>query len=199
MSELDWNDDAAALDAVMHYFWTHGYEASDIDALALSAGLKREDLLHRFGNKHALFRKAVDHYLDVGFDRELESFETGRAPLATLGAVFDEIVAPPDSSLAVGGRVRFSSGLDVAPYDTVFQQAIADVLVKFQTFLRNRIAAGQQQGAISNASSPDDLAKLLLGAMIGARVLARMQPKRDELVAIARSALSILTDDETQA
>src|SRR4029077_15778222 len=43
-------------------FWTHGYAATSLDDLVAVTGLGRGSLYRAFGDKHALFMRALDQY-----------------------------------------------------------------------------------------------------------------------------------------
>jgi AcrR family transcriptional regulator len=51
-----------ALAAALHVFWTRGYEGASLTELTDAMGITRPSLYACFGNKEALFRKALDLY-----------------------------------------------------------------------------------------------------------------------------------------
>lgn len=51
-----------ALAAALRLFWQHGYEGTSMTALTEAMGITRPSLYACFGNKEALFRKALDLY-----------------------------------------------------------------------------------------------------------------------------------------
>src|SRR6185312_1520346 len=50
------------LDAALNVFWRKGYEGASYADLVAAAGVERPALYAAFGNKEALFRKALDRY-----------------------------------------------------------------------------------------------------------------------------------------
>src|SRR5437763_11962127 len=56
-------DTEKALDAALLLFWRHGYEGTSLTALTGAMGINVPSLYAAFGNKEALFRKALDRYL----------------------------------------------------------------------------------------------------------------------------------------
>jgi len=52
----------AALAAALRVFWTKGYEGTSLTDLTDAMGVTRPSLYAAFGNKEALFRKALDLY-----------------------------------------------------------------------------------------------------------------------------------------
>jgi TetR/AcrR family transcriptional repressor of nem operon len=69
---------------------------------------------------------------------------------------------------------------------------VSDVFGEIEGFFKRAIAAGQEQGEISTGLPAAELARLLLGALLGIRVLARVRPNRALLEGIARSAVLVL-------
>src|SRR5258706_4540506 len=51
-----------ALAAALRVFWTKGYEGASLTDLTEAMGVTRPSLYAAFGNKEALFRKALDLY-----------------------------------------------------------------------------------------------------------------------------------------
>jgi AcrR family transcriptional regulator len=51
-----------ALDAALSVFWQKGYEGASFEDLTRATGVARPGLYAAFGNKEALFRKALDRY-----------------------------------------------------------------------------------------------------------------------------------------
>ncbi len=54
----------AALAAALNVFWSKGYEGASLNDLTEAMGITRPSLYAAFGNKEALFRKALDLYQD---------------------------------------------------------------------------------------------------------------------------------------
>ena len=51
-----------ALDAALNVFWRKGYEGTKLPDLTSAMSINRPSLYAAFGNKEALFRKALDRY-----------------------------------------------------------------------------------------------------------------------------------------
>src|SRR5205809_2994773 len=51
-----------ALDQALEVFWKKGYEGASLPDLTKAMGINRPSLYAAFGNKEALFRKALDRY-----------------------------------------------------------------------------------------------------------------------------------------
>ncbi|MGE7989682.1 TetR/AcrR family transcriptional regulator [Pseudomonas sp. NPDC089554] len=55
-------DEREALEAALKVFWQKGYEGTSFEDLTKATGVARPGLYTAFGNKEALFRKALDLY-----------------------------------------------------------------------------------------------------------------------------------------
>src|SRR5262245_24713407 len=54
-----------ALDRALKVFWRKGYEGASLPDLTRAMGINRPSLYAAFGNKEALFRKAIDRYVEI--------------------------------------------------------------------------------------------------------------------------------------
>ncbi|QGZ66604.1 TetR/AcrR family transcriptional regulator [Paraburkholderia acidisoli] len=188
-------DEAAALEAAVHCFWLRGYEATSVRDLAESMGITGASLYNAFGDKRSLFRRALAHYVEHSFGAREARFETTLPPRDALHAFFREIVERSVADDERKGCLLVNSALEVAPHDPEFQQAIAAVLVRVEAFFRRCVSAGQQRGEISRTQTAEDLARTLLGTLLGLRVLARSRPERELLEGLVRPILALLDRD----
>lgn len=62
MSRTKSFDEDAVLDQAVQLFWERGYEGTSLADLEAHLGLGRQSLYNAFGDKHALFLKALDRY-----------------------------------------------------------------------------------------------------------------------------------------
>jgi TetR/AcrR family transcriptional repressor of nem operon len=102
------------------------------------------------------------------------------------------------------GCLLVNSALEIAPHDAEIGADIAERLGEIEAFFRRSIAAAQTDGTIPPERGADDLARLMLGILLGIRVLARSKPDRALLEGVARPALALLewpspTTDNTKS
>ncbi len=55
-------DQQVALERAMKTFWANGYEATSVQDLLDAMEINRGSMYDTFGDKHALFSAAFDHY-----------------------------------------------------------------------------------------------------------------------------------------
>src|ERR1043166_8713081 len=75
-----------ALDRALQVFWRKGYEGTSLSELTKAMGINRPSLYAAFGNKEALFRKALDRYGEgpAGYVRAAMEAPTARGVIEAL-------------------------------------------------------------------------------------------------------------------
>lgn len=179
------------LDAAIQCFWAHGYEATSVRDLADSMGIAGASLYNAFGDKRSLFRRALDRYVERNSRDRAKRLE-GLAPRQAIGMFFAEIIERSLNDRRRKGCMLVNSALEVAPHDAEICGVVAGVLTEIEAFFRRSVEAGQADGTIAARQSADDLARLLLGALLGIRVLARVRPERDLLQGLVRPVFALL-------
>jgi TetR/AcrR family transcriptional regulator, transcriptional repressor for nem operon len=185
-------DETAALDAAIQCFWAKGFEATSVRDLADEMGITGASLYNAFGDKRALYRRALDQYVAGSFGERAHRTESTMPPREAIGAFFQEIIVRSLSDKRRKGCMLVNSALELAPHDREFQEVVAGVLVAVEKFFRRLVRAGQKDGTIATSQPVDDLARLLLGVLLGIRVLARVRPERELLEGLARPVLALL-------
>lgn len=186
-------DEAAVLDAAVQCFWSRGYEATSVRDLIEKTGITGASLYNAFGDKRALYRKALDHYVEGSIADRIRRCE-GLAPRAAIAGFFAEIVKRSLGDREHKGCMLVNAALDVAPHDPGFQEIVAAVLARIELFFRHAVEAGQADGTITRSWPAEELARHLLGVLMGVRVLARVRPDPALLEGVVRPALALLDD-----
>ncbi len=179
------------LDAAVLCFWAQGYDATSLKDLVARTGLTASSLYNAFGDKRALYQKALDHYVEAGISDRIRRCEA-LPPLGAIEAFFDEILVRSLEDRDHKGCMLVNAALDVAPHDAEFRTAVAAVLSRIEAFFLRCIEAGQADGTIARSQAAATLAQHLLGILMGVRVLARVRPERPLLEGIVAPALALL-------
>lgn len=178
--------------AVLTAFLKGGYAATSLSDIEIAAGLGRRSLYDSFGDKRALFLRALK---DFRADAETVNL----SPLADPQAGIDAIDA------ALSGLVRFAptpkGRLGCLICNTAREPVAADpdvareingyfkaVRSLFQRALEN----AQRGGGFSADRSPESAAHFLLGVLVSICVLARARAPRETLEKIKEEALRAL-------
>ena len=185
-------DEATALEAAIDCFWDRGYEATSVRDLAAKMRISGPSLYNTYGDKHALFAQALERYLDNSARALIKRLEDSLPPKQAIRRFIEEIIKHSVSDRKRRGCFLVNSALEVAPHDRKMAAFIADRLAEIEAFFYRSIKAAQAEGAIPRDRAAKDLARLLLGVLLGIRVLARSKPERALLEGVARPALALL-------
>ena len=185
-------DEAAVLDAAVQQFWLRGYEATSVRNLADEMGIASASLYNAFGNKRMLFERSLNRYLDQTFRERIRRFEHGLPPRDAIVAFLQEIIERSLNDKQRLGCLLVNSALETAPHDRELQQIVATFLNEVESFFLRCVTSGQRDDTIPNAQTAEDLARLLLGVLLGIRVLARARPDRKLLEGLARPVFALL-------
>ena len=85
-------DRDAALDRAMQVFWAKGFAATSTEDLVAAMGIGRQSLYNAFGDKQALFARALERYLDCTTRDRLRRYETALPPKEAILQFFAEII-----------------------------------------------------------------------------------------------------------
>jgi len=185
-------DETAALEAAVACFWSRGYEATSVRDLAENMGLSAPSLYNAYGDKHALFVQALEHYLDRSMRERIERLENTVPPKQAIREFIREIIEHSVNDRERRGCFLVNSALEVAPHDKKLSELIADRLAELEAFFARLVRKAQVEGTVPRKPVAKDLARLLLGIVLGIRVLARVRPERASLESLARPVLALL-------
>ncbi len=185
-------DEGAVLDAAIQQFWLRGYEATSVRDLAEEMGIAGASLYNAFGDKRTLYRSSLNRYLEQTFRERIRRLESTLPPHGAIAAFLREIIERSLTDKRRRGCMLVNSTLENIPEDRDFQQIVAMFLNDVESFFLRCTVAGQRDGTIGKSQSAEDLARLLLGLLLGIRVLARVLPDRELLEGMIRPAFALL-------
>jgi TetR/AcrR family transcriptional regulator, transcriptional repressor for nem operon len=184
-------DEDAVLDAAVQCFWKQGYEATSVRGLVAQTGITAASLYNAFGDKRALYQKALDHYVEASVADRIRRCEA-LPPRQAIEAFFEDIVKRSLNDRDRKGCMLVNAALDVAPHDPAFRKVVAEVLIGIEAFFLACVRAGQADGTIARWLPAETLSQNLLGVLMGIRVLARVRPERALLEGVVAPALALL-------
>ncbi len=188
-------DQAIVLEAAIQCFWAKGFEATSMRDLIDRMGITGASVYNAFGDKRALYRRALAHYLESSFGERVTRLETTLPPRQAIEMFFAEIIDRSMSDSLHRGCMMVNSALEAVPGAPEAQDIIDDFLTRAEGFFHRCVQAGQNDGSISRSQPAEDLGRLLLGVLLGVRVLARAKPQRSLLESVVRPVLALLDAD----
>lgn len=184
-------DEAEALESARDAFWNKGYAATSLDDLAAATGLNRPSLYAAFGDKRALYLRALEENRTTSVEGIRQRL-SGDTPLRD--ALFDFFTEAASSTLAgdMGARGCFvvctavTEALCDADTRAIAAGYVADVDgVFFERFERS---ADELNAGVDPASAAA-VASAMLQTLA---VRSRTGSGREELIGIARAAVTVI-------
>lgn len=165
-------DPDTALSAALRVFWTRGYEGASMAELTEAMGITKPSLYACFGNKEALFRKALDLYERDKLDYIGKALEapTAREVAERLlrGALATHCgSSDPHGCLGVISTVACTNEIDSIREHVVARRASSEAA------LVDRFARARAEGDLPDHVDPKSLACCLTTMLQGMSVKAQ--------------------------
>jgi TetR/AcrR family transcriptional regulator, transcriptional repressor for nem operon len=179
-----------ALDAAMQLFWRNGYAATSIRDLLDGMGIGYGSLYNTFGDKHALFLACLDRFRELRtswIDEVLED-----SGLSGIEEVFRRTVDGLVGFEPRRGCLLANTAVELGPHDAEVAAKISRYVRHTEAVFERAVIRAQEAGEISADRDPRALARFLVNALHGMRVLARVGTDRAVLEDAVRVALDVL-------
>ena len=163
-------DEEEVLVAAMEAFWRKGYEATSLVDLTEATGLNKASLYRVFGDKHQLFKRALQSYADMEFRVVMEAVADLKSPIQVIRAVVHRII---EDFAEEKGCLMINSVVELAPHDAEVQQMLQGFREQRMNALIDMISQAQQAGEIRAGLEPMKLAVSLMISLAGSAAMAR--------------------------
>ena len=186
-------DPDAALAKAMATFWGAGYAATSLDDLAAATGMNRPSLYAAFGDKHALYRQALERYRAGARTGLAEALAPERPVRAGLARVYELALALYLAG-EPGARGCFLIGtaLTEAVRDPDVRGLLNDALAEFDGALAARLRLAQATGELPRGRDPETLGRLASAVLYFLAVRARAGERRAVLEATAAAGVELI-------
>jgi TetR/AcrR family transcriptional repressor of nem operon len=189
-------DPERALTKAMNLFWRQGYENTSLEALMKEMGIARQSLYDTFGDKRALYLKALAHYRDQTTGQmhkmlnEIPSVRDGFAKLL-YG------MAAETREQHERGCLLLSANLQRDPKDAIVRDFLRDNQARVEAIFLQALARAQKQKELSPKQDPAALARFFVVTIQGMRSMARLKSDRKALKQVAQIALAAFNSSKT--
>jgi AcrR family transcriptional regulator len=179
-----------ALVAALRVFWSKGYEGASMTDLTEAMGITRPSLYAAFGNKEALFRKALDLYETekLSYIGEALKAPTARGVAQHLleGALANQTnTDEPHGCLGVISSVACSAEAESIRSDVLERGKIAHAA------LIQRMERAIAEGDFNGPVDADGITKYLTALLQGMAVQAGAGATREELQRLVDTSLMV--------
>lgn len=179
-----------ALSAALQIFWRRGYEGASITELTEAMGITRPSMYACFGNKEALFRKALDLY-----EREKMCYMSSALEASTARGVVERLLrgaldiqtsaSEPKGCLGVISTVSCGGGAESIRGEVIARRASSDAA------LVRRLERAKAEGDLPDTLEPAALACYISTVIQGMAVQAGAGAPRETLERLVDTTLAV--------
>lgn len=185
-------DEDKALEAAMFLFWEKGYEATSMQALEKSMGLKRSSIYNAFGHKRSLFQQALQRYLRIVLSRFLTVLNEATTAKQAMVQVLNEVLHLHFNKDHPGGCLVVLSLLENQQHDEKTNELLNSALKQLNEAIILRLKQGIENGDLKNNFNSRAIGDQVTALITGMIVMAKANFQRNELEKIIENFQSTL-------
>jgi AcrR family transcriptional regulator len=181
-------DTDKALDSALDVFWRKGYEGASLPDLTEAMGINRPSLYAAFGNKEALFRKALDRYVagPACYVREALQQPTARAVAESLFQGEIALLTDPKNP---PGCLAVQTALACGDEASAIRDELSVRRKALELEIRRRFQRARAEGDLPKDTDPAALSTYTCAVIHGMAVQAAGGTSRKDLKRVADVAL----------
>ena len=183
-------DSDVALDSAAELFWAKGFAETSLDELSAAMGMGRPSIYNAFGDKEALFVRALERFRDTTGSSPLRAMDSEESIHDALDAFFRQVVAYTTADRSHLGCLLGS----VAPVTDIpgVRQFLNASVAETEVQITQRLASAVRSGELPSDYSPKRGARRAINAMLSLASRARLGTPRDQLLSDAADATPIV-------
>jgi AcrR family transcriptional regulator len=186
-------DPERALAQATAAFWNAGYSATSLDDLSEATGMNRPSLYGAFGDKRALYLKAIEGYRE----RAREAMQEALPHDGTLKDALTQLYGRAISLYVSGehgarGCLLVSTAATESVMDPEIRRAARTALEEIDEAFEARFRLAREQGDLARSADPALLGKLASAILHTLSIRARTGAPRAMLEAIAASGVAMI-------
>jgi AcrR family transcriptional regulator len=179
-----------ALAAALRVFWTKGYDGTSLTDLTEAMGITRPSLYAAFGNKEALFRKALELY-----EREKLAYVGEALQAPTSRGVAERLLrgalAMQTSDCDPKGCMRIISTVSCRSEAASIRADLMQRRLSSQRALCDRMERAKVDGDLPHDTDVTGLCSYLIAILQGIAVQAGSGASKQQLEALVETSLAI--------
>jgi TetR/AcrR family transcriptional repressor of nem operon len=179
------------IELAIELFWKNGYEKTSMQNLVDYLGVGRGSLYNTFKDKHELFVAALRYY-SKNQNIQLQKILRKGPIEKVLKDLFTHLIEDLLSDTEYKGCFITNTTTDLAIHDVEIAQIVQQHYRQSIQALENFIGKSIRKGELLETKKAHDYTLLIVTCMEGMRVLAKNNPQKEELEAIARMTLSLI-------
>ncbi|WP_114939518.1 TetR/AcrR family transcriptional regulator [Mucilaginibacter endophyticus] len=185
-------DEAEVLSKAVCIFWHKGYNGTSMQDLVEGLGISRSSLYDTFGDKHALYIKALDSYQKSGGDQMCSIIKDETSAKEAIKKLLELTTRDLLNDEQRKGCFMVNAEIELAAHDAEVKEMICRNEQQFEKAVYLAVKKGQDSGEIHNRQDALALARFIINAVRGMQVSAKATADKAFFDDIIKTTLSVL-------
>ncbi|HTM80695.1 TetR/AcrR family transcriptional regulator [Asticcacaulis sp.] len=189
-------DPDVVLETVLELFWMRGFANTSLDDISAATGVSRPSLAATFGDKEALYLKAMERYRN-GISGQLDTVLQCNGPGDNLRGIvnryFDVMISSYTGETEdCLGCAFMCTALNEAPRHESIMSVLQGTIEEFDARFEHFFTKAQEMGHIGSNQDPKVMSQMITSLTSSLAVRARAGASREDLKAIVDATTSFL-------
>ncbi|MBW6475830.1 MAG: TetR/AcrR family transcriptional regulator [Chromatiales bacterium] len=185
-------DRTQALNDAMLLFWRQGYHNTSVRDLTDATRLKPGSLYGAFSSKRTLFLKSLDFYSEALRAAVDGMLRNDSSPLERIEYFFNRLVEETERDPQQKGCLLVNTLLETPFEDREITKKASEGLIYVEKTFAELLEEARRNGELPSLGNTEAQARVLMSAIFGLRVYARMHPAPGTLASITTTILDNL-------
>jgi TetR/AcrR family transcriptional repressor of nem operon len=185
-------DENEVLNKAIAIFWHKGYNGTSMQDLVDGLGISRSSLYDTYGDKHALFIKALESYQAAGSAKVCAITDAAGSARDTIKKLLELIAGELLDDQKHKGCFMVNAEVEIGPHDPEVSKMVCESDQHMEDALYLVIKKGQESGEIANKQDARALARFTFNTVKGIRVTAKSITDKTVFDDIIKLALATL-------
>lgn len=180
----------------MKMFWEKGFDGTSMNDLAAATGVAKPGLYANFGDKEALYTKALTHYFDELGSPLLDDLARSPDPLVVVVRRFlDAIATSVVDKKSPGGCFVVNSVIECANRPAPIENLARAFDAKRSAAFLDRFRLAKKQGELPADADAKALAEFFAGQVLALAVMGRAGASRKSIDRVIDVAMTVIPAD----
>ena len=185
-------DKDEALKKAMYVFWEKGYEGTTMADLIESIGMKAPSIYAAFGNKDAIFKEVVAHYLPIVADGQLATLNKTSDIFEAVEKTLSECVRLFTSSDNPHTCLIMTAAINASPEHHEHVESLRILRRDYKENWKKRFERAKQEGQLKLDLTPKQLSEYFVTIIQGMSLSAKDGARKEDLAKTSEIAMQIL-------
>ena len=185
-------DENEVLSKAIRLFWHKGYNGTSMQDLVDGLGISRSSLYDTYGDKHALYIKALESYQDSSGIEMCNIINNTPSAKEAIKQLLEFITRNMLNDEQHKGCFMVNAGVEVAPHDAEVNDLLCKNEQQLEDVFYKTIKRGQESGEITTSQDAMALTRFISNTVKGIQVSAKSTTAKTFFDDIIQTTMSVL-------